>query len=137
MSVNSKIAAHIVRAQAASDGGKGKAYNWHNSQKAKTDNNAGYAHKDPAILAAINLINCCKSNWKYAVKNCYDYNRPAWTIYFETRIEGEKIQISFHSFNSTFSKYVNNSFRTKWDEKDSHESAIFAYKYYADKGKYV
>ena len=131
MSVNGKIAEYILRAQNASDGGKG-IDEISSSRKAITDNRSGYSHKDPAIIAAIKLINSGKSNWKYIVQECHDYYNMAWIVYFETRIEGKKIQCSFHTFNWYFDKYTRNSYRTKWDHGSSRESALLAYNYYCN-----
>ena len=135
MSINSKIASLVLRAQNASDGGKNKCY-FSGSDKVITDNRAGYGQKDQLIIAAINLINRGKSNYKFAVTECLDFSNMAWIVYFQTRINGENIQVSFHSFNCVLSKYVRRSYRIKWDHKDSRDSAEYAYMYYSN-GMYI
>ena len=129
--VNGKIASLVLRAQNASDGGKHMSY-FYNTQKGVTDNRASYAQKDRLIIAAINIINRGKSNYKYAVVECNDFTNPAFIVYFQTRIECENIQVSFHSFNHELSKFVKNSYRIKWDHECSRDSAVYAYRYYTN-----
>lgn len=135
MNRNAKIAELVLRAQTASDGGKGiKELRY--SQRSITDNRAGYGVKDHYIISAINLINGGRSNWKYAVVKAGDFMDPAWIVYFETRVDGDKIQISFHTFNSYFRRFTRKSFRTKWDHGCSRDSALTAYVYYVPNGRY-
>lgn len=135
MNIDGKIAELILRTQNASDGGKNISY--FKSQKARRDNLAGYAAKDKFLLLAINMIarNNSNCNWKYAVVQCNDFYNPAFIVYFQTNIDCEKVQISFHSFNSDLQKYLKKSFRIKWDSGYSRESAEYAYSYYTN-GQY-
>ena len=137
MSVNSKIAELILRTQNASDGGKNIFVM--DSKKAIRDNCGGYATKDKLLLLAIEMIarNKGKCKWKYAVVEANDQNGyNSIIVYFQTQIEGEKVQISFHSFNFDLRRFATNSFRIKWDRGDSRDSAIYAYKHFCN-GNYI
>lgn len=131
--INSKIATLILRAQNASDGGKnidclvcgGRTYR---------DNCAGYGNKDVMVIEAIKLITANKSYFKFAVTSGGSVS--PYLVYFETRIMGEKLQVSFHSFDRRLWKYQERSFRIKWDHKDSRESALKIYWYYVPNGEY-
>ena len=139
--INSKIAELVLRAQNASDGGK-DICKICGSRKSHKDNLAGYSRKDPAIFSAINLINTRKSNFKYSVQYCDSFKNPCWIVYFETRINLEKFQISFHTFDRRFSRFENNSFRIKWNKKRdpepgcSRDCAIRVYEWYVPNGHY-
>lgn len=135
MSINGKIAELVLRTQNASDGGKHKAY-FVVGRRPGRDNCAGYPQKDRLLITTLGLIARGGSNWKYAVVPCRQYANPAYIVYFETRIAGEKVQVSFHSFNRELSRYTRNSFRIKWDEKDSRDSAVRAYRHYCPNGQY-
>ena len=128
MSVDGKIAELILRIQNASDGGKRLCPLVTNTRSYR-DNCAGYAQKDNLLIEAINIISKTRNNWKYSVtkdsQGIADY-----IVYFQTRIMSEKVQISFHSFDSSLSRYVKNSFRIPWDHGCSRDSAIAAYTYY-------
>ena len=129
--INKKIAELIVRAQNASDGGK-HLYPLINSRRAYRDNCVGYRQKDKMILTAIKLIvaNKGKCDFKFAVVD--DVERVAYYIvYFETKVNGEKVQVSFHSFDYHLRDFLTNSFRIKWDRKDSRKSAMLIYNAYS------
>lgn len=132
---DAKIAELVLRTQNASDGGKG-IDDLVNSARSVTDNKAAYVQKDRLLLATIELINGGKSNWRFAVADCGDFSRRCWIVYFQTRINGEKVQVSFHTFNGEVERFRRNSFRIKWDHGDSRESAQLAYKFYCPNGRY-
>lgn len=136
MSINSRIAELILRTQNASDGGKDIIAVTNNS-RGRRDNAAGYEVKDKFIKLAIDMIARNNTNWKYAVRYCGDYKKPCWIVYFQTKINDEKVQISFHTFNETFRRFTGRSFRIPWDGGDSRKSAIRAYKYYCPNGDYA
>ena len=137
MNNNAKIAELILRIQNASDGGKNMRF--FESQKSATDNKAGYPQKDKLILEAIRLITSSKRNndWKFAVTRSAVNGNNCFIVYFQTRINGEKVQISFHSFNRELARFIGRSFRIKWDHANSRESAVIAYNHYVPNGKYT
>ena len=129
MSIDGKIAELILRTQNASDGGKGGLYSLVTNTRSYRDNCAGYGQKDNLLIEAIRLIVKTHNNWKYAVTK--DRQGIAnYIVYFQTRIMGEKVQISFHSFDNSLSRYVKKSFRIPWDHGCSRDSAVAAYTYY-------
>ena len=133
MQIDKKVATLILRAQNASDGGKG-IDEFVSNRRSYRDNCAGYAQKDRMILSAIELIRRNRSNFKYAVVRDRD-GIADYIVYFETRINGKKYQVSFHSFSEKLSPYVR-GFRARWDHGDSPESAYFVYRFYNHNGEY-
>ena len=133
MSVDSKIAEYILRAQNASDGGKGIDA-LVASRKSRRDNCAGYSVKDKYILCAMKLIISGDTAFKFAVTPDKE-GIANYIVYFETKIGYEKLQVSFHTYRN-FSRYVNNSFRMKWDHASSRDSAQRMYDYYIPDGMY-
>ena len=132
--MNKKIAELILRAQTASDGGKGIQYGA--SRKARRDNQGGYYRKDEFISEAIRLILTTKNNFKFAVIRDKE-GKANFIIYFSTKVDGINYQVSFHSFNGEFAKYCKKSFRIPWDRWDSRESAEIIYRHYVPEGRYV
>ena len=135
MTLNGKIVELVLRTQNASDGGKRKKGQnimvISDTRRGIRDNCGGYATKDNLMILAIEMIAKNHTDWKYAVKIGKDQNgHTSFIVYFQTKIMGEKVQISFHSFNNNLRKYVNNSFRIKWDHGCSRDSAVYAYNYY-------
>lgn len=127
--LNKRIAETILRAQNASDGGK-RIDLLVGSRKAYRDNCAGYRAKDKFIRIALRMIagNPGKTDFRFAV--VYDKENVAdFLVYFECRnhANGEKRQVSFHSFDASLSHYVRKSFRMKWDHADSRQSACDIY----------
>ena len=123
--LNARIANLILRAQNASDGGKGIDV-LVQSRGAYRDNCAGYAHKDKFVWTAINMIAANQTDFRFAVTR--DKEKKAYYIvYFECRVHGEKQQVSFHSFDTRLERFLKKSFRIKWDRKDSRESARTIY----------
>lgn len=132
--VNGEIAELILRAQCGSDGGK-KIINLVDTKKSIRDSYAGYAAKDRFVKTAIEMISRNKSDFQYAVTR--DHQGIAYYIvYFQTKVDGEKVQTSFHSFDTSLGKYTKNSFRIKWDKKSSREAAVKMYIQYNPNGKY-
>lgn len=127
---DSKIALLLLRAQNASNGGKGIPA-LSNSQEAIADNVAGYPCKYACIKEALSLVQ--DSSFKcYIVR---DYARKARCIItFETYVEGVKLWISFH---------CNCPFAFNCKRRPSHgnllpseEAAKIVYKYYVPNGTY-
>lgn len=132
--INKKIATYILRAQNASDGGKSIDVLVSNKRSYR-DNCCGYQQKDTMIITAINMIRSNKSSFKFAVIR--DRGLIAkYIVYFETRINNVKFQVSFHSFDERLEKYVRNSFRIKWDHGCSRDSAVTIYRHYNNNGAY-
>ena len=134
MNKNAKIATLILRAQCASDGGK------HNpelvsSRRSYRDNCAGYGNKDKCIYSALNLIVQGGTSFKFSVKR--DGELALYLVYFEARVNGEKLQVSFHSYDSRLSNFSKTSFRIKWDRGSSRMSAIRIYSHFVKNGEYV
>ena len=86
-------------------------------------------------MEAIKLIAAHRADcdFKFVVT---DGGVAPYLVYFETRIDGQKYQVSFHSFNHQLRRFMRNSFRCKWDRKDSRESALAIYWYYVPNGEY-
>ena len=134
MNKNARVATLILRAQCGSDGGKGKNF-LVNNKRSHRDNCAGYACKDVCIYSALNLIVQGGTSFKFSVKR--DGELALYLVYFETRVNGEKLQVSFHSYDSRLSRFSKNSFRMKWDMRGSRMSAIRIYSHYVKNGEYV
>lgn len=134
MNKNNKVATLIIRAQCASDGGK-CITELVSGKRSYRDNCAGYGNKDVCIYNAINIIVAGNTNFKFSVK--HDGTIAPYVVYFETKLNGEKFQVSFHSFDSRLSRFAKNSFRMKWDKGSSRISAEKIYRYYAKNGEYV
>ena len=134
--VNKKIAELILRAQNASDGGKLFSVISF-SRKGLKDNHIGYKTKDACIAQAINLISKTgrQSAFRYFVTD--DKTAAAYfMVYFETRVNGQKYQVSFHSYDNNLVKYVQKR-HTKWDQKDSRDSAVIIYRHFVPNGQYA
>ena len=134
-STNSKIAELIIRTQNASDGGK-KLHYFYGCKKAVRDNCARYGQKDSLILSAIEMIRWNKSDFVFSVQRDREH-KAYYLVYFETRINGIKFQVSFHSFDGRLGRYVRNSRHARWDKKSSRDSAVSIYKYYCPNGQYT
>lgn len=126
--LNKYIAKQIVLAQICSDAGK----NIH-ELKLKEKNvlyrniDAGYAGKEDAIKRAITKINSLgsvKSGFHFYVTNNSGNRYYPYLIYFNFEIHGERKQVSFHSANKEFERYVKKgtSHRITWDHKSSRGS---------------
>lgn len=83
-----------------------------------------YAHKDICIIKAIGLINRQKdTDVHYFVTR--DTLIHSYLVYFNIKLNGERHQISFHSFNKALERYIikGNTHATKWDKGNSRETA--------------
>lgn len=126
-----QIARYILNAQIASDGGKHiyeiDYLSYHASDEA-------YDGKDKYILRAIKLIRSQKrSKWRYSVTDG-GYISP-FLVYFETRSDIRKLQISFHSFDYGLVPYQRKKesrkgMRIRWDRDSSRDSAVEAAEYF-------
>ena len=132
--MNKKIAELILRAQVASDGGKGIIHS--TSRKARRDNAGGYSRKDEYILEAIRLILTTGNEFKFSVVEDKE-DKADFIVYFTTKVDGEKFQVSFHSFCGELAKYCHKSFRIPWDHWDSRESAEIIYRHFVPEGRYI
>lgn len=132
--IDARIATLILRAQNASDGGKHKHILICN-ERSYRDNCAGYGNKDVLVYEALNLIVRNRKNCNFKFSVTYGGVTP-YLVYFETRINCEKFQVSFHSKDRRLRKFMSNSFRMKWDALDSRESAVRIYEHYVPNGEY-
>ena len=131
--IDKEIAELILRAQNASDGGKG-IVELISKGKSVRDNYSAYAGKDKFIFLAISMIVKGKSNFNFAVT---DGGITPYLVYFQTRISGKKFQVSFHSFDERLERFQGKSFRIKWDHGSSRDSAVTIYRHYCPNGEYA
>ena len=134
MNINSRIATLILRSQNASDGGK-HIDTLVTNRRSYRDNIAGYCVKDKYIIETICLISGHNTDFKYSVQKDHD-GVAYYLVYFEVRINGEKFQVSFHSYNHELLRFINRGFRMKWDHGDSRWSAMQIYRHYVPNGEY-
>lgn len=130
--LNKLVALNIVKAQVASDGGKGivslrnflsnvdNKYLWH------TVYSKGYYGKDFYILKAIEYIRThVDCGFRFYVK---DLGSNASIVYFWYKVEdGTRCQISFHSFSGRVNRYSDNDFSTNWDHKCSQDNCLYLF----------
>lgn len=135
MNINARIATMILRCQNTSDGGK-SIYDLIYNRRGYRDNIAGYDVKDKYILETIRLISGTKNDFKYSVQRDKE-GIALFIVYFEVKINGEKLQVSFHSFNRELHRFINHGFRMKWDRGDSRLSAEKIYIHYVPNGEYL
>ena len=131
--IDKEIAELILRAQNASDGGKG-IMELVSKGKSVRDNRRGYTGKDQFVFLAISMIVKGKSSFRFAVT---DGEITPYLVYFETRISGKKFQVSFHSFDERLERFQGKSFRIKWDHGSSRDSAVAIYRHYCPHGQYA
>lgn len=130
--LNKIVALNIVKAQVSSDGGKGivslrnhlsnvdNKYLWHTVYK------KGYYAKDFYVLNAIEYIRThIDCGFKYYVKDLENKVNDASIVYFRYKNDnGDRCQISFHSFSSRVLRYSKDSFKTKWDCECSKDNCM-------------
>lgn len=143
-------ARHIILAQSASDGGK---YEWEKARKRKirrflipSDHHAckrawtqGYPAKDEHILCAIHDIarrrDACGIHYYVTV----DYEGIArYLVYFTFNIEGERYQVSFHSFDDRLRRFIkagDRSHYTRWDHKVSRDACCVLAEHVIEAGR--
>lgn len=119
-SLNRRIAKELVRAQAASDAGKGI-----HVLDNREDRYRGYSNKEMHIMYAISLINKVpfkESIFRYYVSNVEPDQNGCDSIisYFEFKIGDTEYQMSFHTPLGCAQmcgliNYRNKGCRTSWD----------------------
>ena len=78
----------------------------------------GISTKDGYIKKAVNLIRSTKTNYRYWVEKAPDQNgNMSFIIYFDFKLDGERYQISFHSFNKSWESYLSSGRKTRWDKR--------------------
>jgi hypothetical protein len=113
--INKTIAHAIVKAQIASNSGKVPQskkvmrrglYTRHNDDKLTSlsvtgDSGAkhhGYGLKTVYVITALKLIRSNKTNFNYYIESAPDQRgNDSIIVYFETKVNDERIQISFHT----------------------------------------
>ena len=126
--LNKYIAKQIVIAQICSDAGKHiNELNLAEKNVLYRSINAGYDGKEEAIKRAIKKINSLgskKSGFHFYVTHNSGNRFYPYLIYFNFEIYGERKQVSFHSANTEFERYVKKgtSHRITWDHKSSRGS---------------
>lgn len=129
MKRNSAVALDIIKAQIASDAGKG--YFSEYAEKYPSICKKGYAVKDFYILSACKkILKSKESGFYFYVTHCLDQNgNKSFLIYFNFRINGKRKQISFHSFDKELWKpFCKNNCVTRWDHDSSRLAAEELYK---------
>lgn len=128
-------ARHIILAQSASDGGKYLRNDGDGSSRAliKSDPHAckrawgrGYAGKDAHVMCALRDIarrrGACGIHYYVTV----DHEGIAkYLVYFTFKCEGERYQVSFHSFDGRLERFVkegDKSHHTRWDHGCSRDA---------------
>lgn len=127
-----KVCRQICLAQLASDEAKGNHYGGldyrNNALKSyfiPLNRNECYDEKDKHILNAITIIdnNSPFGINYYLIHDKDQHGYPCYIIYFELKIKGWKLQISFHSFSKNLGKRLNNKKtlqkgrKTKWNKE--------------------
>ena len=112
--LNKSICSYLIKAQLCSDAGKDI---YPSSTKAgKIARSFGYTHKDYFIQKAMDKINSTPvSGFSYYVAPGIGVGADT-VVYFNFKFNGERHQISFHSYNN-FKSYQSNSHKTRWDKK--------------------
>lgn len=123
----------IIYAQLASDGGKREAEildfipaHW-DYLKMRNIWKSGYSKKDFYIRMACQMIarHADDRDMRFFVTK--DREKVAkYIIYFDVRIDGQRWQVSFHSFSEEWGKWVRSSMpsRGHWDRKSSRQTVI-------------
>lgn len=127
MNRNRLVAKAILDAQVASDGGKGISEIMHMNKNAWY---RGYDVKDIYIEKALTLIASDRNNaFRYRVVNTGEN----LLVYFTCRVNGQKLQVSFHTYGFTkFKRYLkkNNAYHMVWDHESSRDSAMEIWRYF-------
>lgn len=124
--LNEAVASYLVSAQLASDGGKGiRMLKWELSgyvpdsfKKRWID---GYKNKDKYVLKAINAINRAHGTSGFSFFVTEGDDKAPTLVYFNYKIDGERRQISFHSFDKELDRFKSSKGKrhwTSWDNKD-------------------
>ena len=92
-----------------------------------------YNKKTDRIAKAIRLIQKSKSDiFRFSIVNKPDQNGyDSCIVYFTAKIEGERLQVSFHGFNYYLWDYAKTSKPTRWvRRKSSGQSAYEIAQFY-------
>ena len=134
-----KLSYLLLRAQNASDGGKGQFHCNVSSKKAIIDNKTGYALKKACVYEAINVINTDNEVPFHYVITTDVKKHAKFIVYFEGKI-GDKsyqsYQIAFHSNDERLSQYIDGR-EVIWKKKSSRKSVEAIYRYYFPSGNYI
>lgn len=128
MTLNRYIAKQICIAQICSDAGKGiRELSFENDKTTLYKSvESRYAGKDIAIQRAISKINSLgnKSGFHFYVTNKSGMSYYPYIIYFDFKVNGKRYQVSFHSGNDIFEKYIKKgtSHRSTWDHESSRQA---------------
>ena len=130
---NAQIATLLLRAQNASDGGKGRSV-FSGSAKAAQDNAAGYIVKDSCIKEAIKLIQEHDSVFQYYLMKNWQDRKTRYIVTFITPIDGRDLWVTFHVKDGM----PNCKHRPKHDGVliPSGEAAACIYRYFCPMGAY-
>lgn len=126
MSLHKGIVREIIKAQIASDGGKGIYDIKHIINNGEEYAKRGYGAKNRCIRKAIFTINHDKNTgFSYHVVKAKNFYRECYIIYFNFKIKGKRHQIAFHSFDD-WSFYVKPHTPIKWLEDETNQEAAVA-----------
>lgn len=121
------VAKAILDAQVASDGGKSIKEIMHMNKSAWYQ---GYDMKDNYIEKALNLIVSDRnSSFRYRVVDAGEN----LLVYFTCRVNGQKLQVSFHTYGfRKFKRYLkkNDTYRLVWDHESSRDSAMMIWHHF-------
>lgn len=122
--INRYVAKQICIAQICSDAGKHlRELNMKDKKTLWKSEDQGYYGKDKAIQRAITKINSLgdKSGFHFYVTIDKDMMNDPCLIYFVFYIDGKRYQVSFHTYERSFEKYLKKgvSNRIRWDKKSS------------------
>ena len=122
--VNLEVAKAIIAAQDGSDFAKGNAalpLSKRQTRHTRNRRNGGYKCKVNYIILALNLIRKNQTDFSYYIERKEDQNGfPSIIVYFEIKIEGKRIQVSFHTpLNKAgeLEKLVSTGRRTRWNKR--------------------
>ncbi len=126
------IAETIIMAQVASDAGKGiddLALKLTDNARNRNAQSHGYNVKDLYILKALNRINATKSpDVRYFVTR--DEHINSYLVYFDIKLNGHRLQVSFHSFSKKLKAYLGSKEPSHWDHKSSRNSCVYMAQYF-------
>ena len=129
--VDELIAIELVRAQIASDSGKG--IHFLPDDFAGWEARTGYARKEQHILNAIRLIASNRTRYLFWCEEAPDQNGyPSIITYFSYRGENGRMQISFHSpqrGDNPLRGWIGKGTRMHWNRKASRATAWDLYHY--------
>lgn len=127
-----RIARELVKAQIASDAGKGIFRL--DAKYMRRYKYLGYDYKVTAIKRAIDLIRASRDTiFRYYVVEALDQNEYSSIVaYFKFKYKEVWYQISFHTpmnLGEPLYNYVGSGMRMRWDKKSSHDTAILLTKF--------